>query len=154
MARLVVGEPRTRNDWVLLDANHRDILASEGTGFALETHGEHESCLDMIDSESAMPTGQVVRSDVAHGHGYWHAAVTVLVVDEDRRIAAQRRGEAEPRGRWDVSVAGHVDPGETDKAATLREQREEISLRVPRERLQRVELLEALPQPQAARAPV
>jgi 8-oxo-dGTP pyrophosphatase MutT (NUDIX family) len=52
-----------------------------------------------------------------------------------------------------VSVAGHVDPGETDETATLRELREEISLRVARERLQRVELLKALAQPQAARAP-
>ena len=88
------------------------------------------SYLPVIDAESAEPTGQAVRWDVAHDQGWWHASVSVLVVDGQGRIALQQRGETDSQGRWDISVGGHVDIGDSDASAAVREIEEEIGLNV------------------------
>ena len=95
------------------------------------------SYLPVIDAESAEPTGQAVRWDVVHSRGWWHASVTVLVADEQGRIALQQRGESDSQGRWDTSVAGHLDIGDSDVSATVREIEEEIGLVVAPGRLVR-----------------
>lgn len=95
------------------------------------------SYLPVIDAESAEPTGQAVRWDVVHSRGWWHASVTVLVADEQGRIALQQRGESDSRGRWDTSVAGHLDIGDSDVSAAVREIEEEIGLVVAPGRLVR-----------------
>jgi 8-oxo-dGTP pyrophosphatase MutT (NUDIX family) len=52
----------------------------------------------------------------------------VLVWDEAGRLCLQQRGESDSRGRWDVSVSGHRDFGESDVKAALRETGEELGL--------------------------
>ncbi|MCX5673891.1 MAG: TIR domain-containing protein [Planctomycetota bacterium] len=94
--------------------------------------------LDVVDAESGQPTGQVVRWDVAHREGVWHASVVLLVADCRGHIAVQRRGEADSQGKWDASVAGHQDVGESDVLSAVREAREEISLSLDPERMTRV----------------
>jgi 8-oxo-dGTP pyrophosphatase MutT (NUDIX family) len=95
------------------------------------------SYLPVIDAESAEPTGQAVRWDVAHDQGWWHASVSVLVVDGQGRIALQQRGETDSQGRWDISVGGHVDIGDDDVSAAVREIEEEIGLALSPEWLTR-----------------
>jgi hypothetical protein len=95
------------------------------------------SYLPVIDAESAETTGQAVCWDVAHDQGWWHASMTVLVADEQGRIALQQRGESDSQGRWDTSVAGHLDIGDDDVSAAVREIEEEIGLVVAPGRLVR-----------------
>jgi 8-oxo-dGTP pyrophosphatase MutT (NUDIX family) len=99
---------------------------------------EHAGYLEVVDARSARPTGQVVRWDVVHNAGVWHASVSVLIVDAHEHLVLQQRGESESWGRWDVSVTGHVDVGENDVLAALRETREELGLVIGAHRLWRV----------------
>ena len=94
--------------------------------------------LDIINAKSARPTGKAARADVVHRKGLWHAAVMLLIVDHRRRVALQKRGEADSRGKWDVSVAGHQDVGEGDVVTAVREAAEEVGLKVSPGRLVRV----------------
>lgn len=99
---------------------------------------QEQGYLDVIDPGSARPTGRIARWDVVHRKGHWHHSVMVLIGDSHRRVALQERGEPDSKGRWDVSVAGHQDVGETDEDAALREMEEELGLVVLPERLVRV----------------
>ncbi len=94
--------------------------------------------LDVIDERSARPTGMAVRWDVAHSIGHWHASVVVLAVDAEGKVALQQRGEKDSHGKWDVSVAGHQDAGETDVTAGVREAEEELGLKINPARLIRL----------------
>ncbi|MFQ5810398.1 MAG: NUDIX domain-containing protein, partial [Armatimonadota bacterium] len=94
--------------------------------------------LEVIDEQSARPTGDAVRWDVAHSEGHWHASVMLLLADDRARVLLQKRGEAPSRGRLDVSVAGHVDIGETDESAAVREAGEEVGIDVDPQRLIRI----------------
>lgn len=79
-----------------------------------------------------------MRWDIAHTEGCRHASVTVLAVDGQGNLALQQRGERESRGRWDSSVAGHQDVGESDPLAAVRETQEELGVVVHPERLIRL----------------
>lgn len=106
----------------LMDVFH--LLEAERLGY-----------LEVIDAESAEPTGQIVRWDVAHREDWWHTSVAVLIVDDKGNLALQQRGESHSRGRWDVSAAGHVDVGEDDISAVAREAQEELGIALSPERL-------------------
>jgi len=60
-----------------------------------------------------------------------HAVVHVVVAAPDgQRLLLQKRSESKhvQPGKWDTSVGGHVDPGETFDQAARREMAEEIGL--------------------------
>jgi 8-oxo-dGTP pyrophosphatase MutT (NUDIX family)/tetratricopeptide (TPR) repeat protein len=99
---------------------------------------ERRGYLEIIDEETGMVTGQAARWDVIHSEGCWHASVTVIVVDERGILGLQLRGESDSRGRWDASVTGHQDVGESDLVAAVREMREELGVVAEPERLVRV----------------
>ena len=101
-------------------------------------YAARDGYLDVVEADTARPTGQIVRWDVAHAEGWWHTAVVVIVLDSQGQIAWQQRGETESRGKWDVSVAGHVMVGEDDLSAAMRETAEELGLQVSPERLTRM----------------
>nr|WP_221898762.1 NUDIX domain-containing protein [Robiginitalea sp. SC105] len=69
----------------------------------------------------------------AHRQGLWHPTAHVWFYTDRGEILLQRRSEtkATDPGLWDVSVAGHIDAGETIREGALREIREEIGLEVP-----------------------
>lgn len=77
------------------------------------------------------------RWKVVHERGIWHATVIVLAA-YDGRIALQRRQEPDSYGKWDASATGHVDVGEDDLKAALREIREELGIFVIPHQLKRV----------------
>jgi len=59
-----------------------------------------------------------------------HRAVHVLVVNAAGELLLQKRSarkDIQP-GKWDTSVGGHLEPGESYFAAALREMREELGL--------------------------
>jgi hypothetical protein len=69
----------------------------------------------------ALPRAQAKRSRLAVG------AVNVLLVSSRGEVLLQRRPEdKENGGRWDKSVGGHVDEGETFDEAAVRETGEEL----------------------------
>lgn len=69
----------------------------------------------------ALPRAQAKRSRLAVG------AVNVLLVSARGEVLLQRRpDDKENGGRWDKTVGGHVDEGETFDEAAVREAGEEL----------------------------
>ena len=84
--------------------------------------------LEVLD-EAGEPTGaRKARRDV-HRDGDWHRAFHLWVVHGDGYVLLQRRSRRKDlaAGKVDVSVGGHVRPGET-LLDVLREAEEEIGL--------------------------
>jgi isopentenyldiphosphate isomerase len=74
--------------------------------------------------------GAAPRSRV-HGNNQWlHRVVHVLVFDTRDRLLLQKRSlnkQVAP-GKWDTSVGGHVDCGESLMDAAMREMKEELGI--------------------------
>jgi 8-oxo-dGTP pyrophosphatase MutT (NUDIX family) len=85
----------------------------------------HDERVAVFDAEGrpagALPRGEAKRSGLAVG------AVNVLLVNARGEVLLQRRPEdKENGGRWDKTVGGHVDEGESFDRAAVREAGEEL----------------------------
>jgi len=85
----------------------------------------HQESVRTFDTEGrpvgALPREEAKRSRLAIG------AVNVLLVSARGEVLLQRRPEdKENGGRWDKTVGGHVDEGETFDEAAAREAGEEL----------------------------
>ncbi len=85
---------------------------------------------EVLDPTGA-PTGATAERDRVHAEGLWHAAVHVWVLTPGGSVVVQRRSTKKDLagGLIDVSVGGHLRPGET-WAHGLREAEEELGLEV------------------------
>ncbi|MBZ0165715.1 MAG: NUDIX domain-containing protein, partial [Candidatus Omnitrophica bacterium] len=79
------------------------------------------------------------KSEV-HAGGLPHMSVNLYIYDPRGRLLFQRRSNVkrESGGRLQVSVSGHVDAGETPRAAVLREAKEEIGIPLDEQRLTQI----------------
>lgn len=89
--------------------------------------------LELLDilTPDGLPTGTTKPKHEVHRDGDWHRAAHLWIVTRDGRVLLQRRSESKESwpGRWDVSVAGHVNAGESGRDAAVREAFEELGLR-------------------------
>jgi isopentenyldiphosphate isomerase len=88
-----------------------------------------EELLDVVDSE-----GNVINTlprDRVHGDpSLTHRVVHLLVFNKDNGLLLQKRSmnkDVAP-GRWDTSVGGHVNAGESIAKALMREMEEELGI--------------------------
>jgi len=84
---------------------------------------------DIVD-ENDRVIGQAPRSECHGNPSLVHRVAHVLVFDRGGRLLLQKRSrnkDIQP-GRWDTSVGGHLDPGESYLEAAYREAREELGL--------------------------
>jgi isopentenyldiphosphate isomerase len=89
-----------------------------------------DEALEVLDG-AGVPTGETKLRPAVHRDGDWHRAFHLWVVHPDGTVLLQRRaaGKDLGGGKVDVSVGGHVRPGET-LLDVLREAEEEIGLTV------------------------
>ncbi|HTH72365.1 MAG TPA: NUDIX domain-containing protein [Candidatus Pristimantibacillus sp.] len=83
----------------------------------------------VIVDEQDRPIGTAMLRE-AWAKALRYRVVAVLVEDEAGRILLQKRAagmEIDP-GRWDISVGGHVDEGQTYESAAAAELHEELGL--------------------------
>lgn len=75
------------------------------------------------------PTGETVSRERAHAEGLWHGVVHVWLLNPAGSVIVQRRarGKDLAPGLLDVSVGGHLRPGETWLHG-LREAEEELGV--------------------------
>jgi len=91
-----------------------------------------DEMLDLVDDEDRV-VGRARRSEVHGNPDRLHRVVHVLVFDREGRIFLQKRGPGKlvQPNRWDTSVGGHVDAGESREAAVRRELAEELGIPGP-----------------------
>ena len=88
-----------------------------------------DEIFDLVD-ESGRITGRATRGEVHGNPGLIHRSVHIHVFNSSGALFLQKRGldkDVQP-GRWDTSVGGHVDAGETPDFAAVRELREELGI--------------------------
>lgn len=88
-----------------------------------------EELVDLYD-ENRAPLGRTAERHAAKGPGEYRTVVHVCLFDRAGRLLIQKRTPEKIiwPGKWDVSVGGGVDAGETSREAAEREVREELGL--------------------------
>ncbi len=86
--------------------------------------------LEVVDAHGGV-VGAAPRKCVHGNNALLHRVVHVLVCDRDNRLLLQKRSlnKRVAPGRWDTSVGGHVDCGESVETAMYREMEEELGIR-------------------------
>ncbi|WP_341216204.1 NUDIX domain-containing protein [uncultured Wocania sp.] len=99
--------------------------------------------IDIINLQGK-PTGESVLKSVIHQKGYYHNTVHVWFYTSCGDILLSQRSAKKDVCPllWDVSVAGHVDTGETIKQAAVRETKEEIGLKISKKDLNKIGVFE------------
>jgi isopentenyl-diphosphate delta-isomerase type 1 len=85
---------------------------------------------DIVDEDDRV-IGQAPRAECHGNPALIHRVAHVLVFNSRHELLLQKRSmrkDIQP-GRWDTSVGGHLDPGESYLEAACREMAEELGIR-------------------------
>lgn len=87
--------------------------------------------LDVLD-ENGNKTGEVEEQSEVYRKGLWHRSSHIWIINDNNELLVQRRNpyKATFPNLWAISVAGHVDSGETSLDTAIRELKEEVNLDV------------------------
>jgi isopentenyldiphosphate isomerase len=101
-----------------------------------------EEMIDLLLPDGT-PLGHAKEKTLVHRDGDLHRTAHLWIVDSARRVLLQLRAATKVNhpSLWDVSVAGHVDVGETAVDAALREAREELGIALRPEELRHLATL-------------
>ncbi|MBO3116472.1 NUDIX domain-containing protein [Winogradskyella sp. DF17] len=90
-----------------------------------------DELIDIV-TKTGEPTGKVALKSDAHKNGWYHNTIHVWFYTKSGKVLLQQRSRKKiiyPL-LWDVSVAGHIDAGESFIDAAVRETQEEIGLAI------------------------
>ena len=95
--------------------------------------------IDIVD-KYGNPSGASELKSIIHKMGYYHHTSHVWFYTKNGEVLLSQRSAKKSICplMWDVSVAGHIDAGETPKQAALRETKEEIGLTISENDLQAI----------------
>ncbi len=93
--------------------------------------------LDVLD-ENGNKTGEVEDRSEVYRKGLWHRSCHIWIENDNKEILVQKRNPNKSTfaNLWAISVAGHVDSGETSLDTAVRELKEELNLDVDKSELQ------------------
>lgn len=88
-----------------------------------------DELIDIVD-KNGKPTGHSVPKSEIHKKGYFHHTAHLWIYNTNGEILLQQRAASKAIHPllWDVSVAGHIDAGETPEQGAIREAKEEIGI--------------------------
>ncbi|TXE06550.1 NUDIX domain-containing protein [Gelidibacter salicanalis] len=100
---------------------------------------EAEEYIAILNADGS-PTGKTCLKSEIHHKGYYHNTAHVWFYNDHAEILLAQRAANKVIYPllWDISVAGHVDAGETIAQAAIRETREEIGLEITEQDLLKV----------------
>jgi len=103
---------------------------------------ENES-IDII-TKGGLPTGKSALKSEIHAKGYYHNTAHIWLYTKQGYILLAQRAASKTICPllWDVSVAGHIDAGESIEHAAIREVKEEIGLTISENELNKVSVSE------------
>jgi len=98
-----------------------------------------EDFIDIVTVDGN-PIGKSYPKSQVHLKGYYHNTAHIWFYTNGGKILLQQRAASKAICPllWDVSVAGHVDAGETIEQAAIRETKEEIGLTIFENDLQKI----------------
>lgn len=99
--------------------------------------------IDIVDN-TGKPTGKSILKSIIHQKGYYHHTAHIWIYTKKGEILLSQRSAKKTICplMWDVSVAGHIDAGETAEEAAIRETKEEIDLKISQSDLLKVGVFE------------
>ncbi|NNC50537.1 MAG: NUDIX domain-containing protein [Flaviramulus sp.] len=99
--------------------------------------------IDIVDN-TGKPTGKSELKSVIHQKGFYHHTAHIWFYNIKGEILLSQRSAKKTICplMWDVSVAGHIDAGETAEEAAIRETKEEIDLKILQSDLLKVGVFE------------
>ncbi|WP_425075154.1 NUDIX hydrolase [Psychroserpens sp. S379A] len=102
-----------------------------------------DELIDIVDT-NGIPTGIAVPKSEIHSKGHLHNTAHIWCFTSEGFILLQQRAASKTICPllWDVSVAGHIDAGETIEQAAIREAKEEIGLSIKANQLQKIGVFE------------
>lgn len=92
-------------------------------------HNSPDEILEIVDKQGRV-LGLAPRSEIHGNPSLMHRVVHVLVFNKTGELLLQKRSlkkDVAP-GKWDTSVGGHVEPGESLPEAAKRELKEELGI--------------------------
>src|SRR5690606_5831367 len=103
-----------------------------------------EEYIDIVTQEGN-PTGRKELKSIVHQNGLYHHTAHVWLYTKKGDILLSQRSASKSICPllWDVSVAGHVDAGESITNGALREMKEEIGLTLSENDLQKIGVFES-----------
>ncbi|MFA6957809.1 MAG: NUDIX domain-containing protein [Thermoanaerobaculia bacterium] len=101
-----------------------------------------EEMIDLLLPDGT-PLGRAKAKSLVHRDGDLHRTAHLWIVTPDKRVLLQLRASTKVNhpSLWDVSVAGHVDAGETAVEAAIREAREELGIALRADELRHIATL-------------
>ncbi len=97
---------------------------------------------ELIDivTEDGLPTEKTALKTIIHKEGYLHNTAHIWFYTKQGEILLQQRSVSKKIHPllWDVSVAGHIDSGETIESGGIREIKEEIGISVYKNGLKKI----------------
>lgn len=84
--------------------------------------------LDVVDENNEL-TGEKYDKKEIHEKGLWYRAAFIFIVNSENKLLLQKRAKNKSTqpNKWSIT-AGHVDSGETERQAALRETEEELGI--------------------------
>ncbi|MBJ7881079.1 NUDIX hydrolase [Gelidibacter salicanalis] len=100
---------------------------------------EPEEYIAILNIDGSL-TGRTCLKSEIHQKGYYHNTAHVWYYNANAEILLAQRAASKMIYPllWDISVAGHVDAGETIAQAAIRETREEIGLEIAEHQLEKI----------------
>jgi isopentenyldiphosphate isomerase len=102
-----------------------------------------EELIDIV-TKNGLPTGETALKSVIHTKGYLHNTAHIWFYTNDGKILLAQRAASKSIYPllWDVSVAGHIDAGESIENGAIREIKEEIGLQIKSTDLEKIGVFE------------
>ena len=102
-----------------------------------------EEFIDIVTITGELTGESVLKSEI-HSKGHYHNTAHIWFYTTEGEILLQQRAASKVIYPllWDVSVAGHIDAGETLESGAVREIEEEIGLTITENKLHKIGVFE------------